>query len=169
MKVVTIFKLTIRIISINLILKSIFHFITAGTLIFSLGKHPDAGWMMFGNGSSAIIYLIFGSFLFVSPNKVLKIIGNGFNFEEKIEVINIKTIINGAYCLIGVYLIVFAIPNLVAEIIKVTNSYYGLAINDRETIIYKSSIAYSIVEILLGSLLIKFYKNIPPFNYDEET
>lgn len=164
MSLKSIINLIIRIFSLNLFLKSIWFLLSATTTTLAPEEFGGRGFAITANILLAAAYFLLGLSFFKFDSKITDLIGSGLNVEEKIDSISLKSIIPAAYCFIGIYLIVFAIPGLIPDVIKLYNGERGLGRDDSQSIMIKSRIWNSVIEISLGILLIKFKSHFPPHN-----
>ena len=116
----------------------------------------------------SIIGFLFGIGLFRYADKLTAVFGKDYDFDEKLEVIGSSTMFAAIYSFFGVWFIVFSVPNLLEELIRFQTSYYGMAVKDINTAIQKYSIVGDLSRIIIGVVLIKFQKWIPPLNKIED-
>ena len=116
----------------------------------------------------SILGLIFGIGVFRFADRLTAVFGKDYDFDEKLEVMGSSSMFAAIYAVFGVWLIVFSVPDLLEEIIRLQTSYYGAAVNDNNTAILKYSIAGDLSRVIIGVALIKFRNWMPPLNKMED-
>ena len=169
MKLKTILKLLLRSIALLLL----FYAVTSMLRLLSVLPTAEIRQLrvdiIYTEIARSALFLIFGSVIFKYSDKLITIFGKDFDFDEKIEFMDSPSSIAAIYTIFGVWLIVFSVPDLIEEIIRLQTSYYGAAINDIRTAIQKYAIVSDISRLLIGLVLIKYNRWLPPLNQREIT
>lgn len=163
MKLKTIMNVTLRIFSIWVILKSIGNLIATIPLImlsFNVTDYPVEN--IYANAIYALVLAFTGVMLIVFSDKIIIFIGNGFDFEEKIDSLNVNGVSIAAYSVIGIILITFSLPDLISESISYKTRFYSPSKVDSDYLSNKSIIIKEFVSVALGVILICFRKKLPP-------
>lgn len=169
MKLKTIFKVGLRCFALIVL----FNCLVSGTRLLSfLFLGSDALEMQMDEVyielARSIIGLIFGIGIFRFADRLTAVFGKDYDFDEKLEVIGSDSMFASIYAIFGVWLVVFSVPDLLEEIIRLQTSYYGAAVNDINTAVLKYSITGDLSKIIIGVVLIKFQTWIPPLNKLED-
>ena len=169
MKLKTILKLALRCFAILVLCNC---FVSGMRLLSFLFLSSDAREMqmdeVYVELARSILGLIFGIGVFRFADRLTAVFGKDYDFDEKLEVMGSSSMFAAIYAVFGVWLIVFSVPDLLEEIIRLQTSYYGAAVNDINTAILKYSIAGDLSRVIIGVALIKFPVNMrnwmPPLN-----
>lgn len=165
MRLKTIFKVVLRCFAIIVLFNSL---VSGLRLLSFLLLDSDAREMqmdgVYVELARSIFGLIFGIGLFKFADRLTAILGKDYDFDERLEVIGADSMFASIYAVFGVWLIVFSVPDLLEEIIRLQTSYYGAAVDDINTAVFKYSITRDLMKVIIGVVLIKFRNWIPPLN-----
>jgi hypothetical protein len=165
----TLLILFLRGIAVWLFIKSLGSFLMLSVAGASVLSHPDTPYdtvsLIYVNLAHSLILLAGGVLLFRFDGRIAGFFGRGLALEERVGVLDSDTLIRGIYAIIGVWLLVFSVPEFAGNLIKMQSGYYTLSSSDadRFAAVFRASIVEDGFRILAGCLLIRFAKKPPAF------